>query len=74
MKKMLLVTLAILMLLSTATTAAAEEMPVITILMGCDAEIPTEDAQIVQALREATGVDIQPLYVNTADRESRLSA
>ena len=74
LNKVLTVLLAIALLVPVFAATAEEEMPVITMLVSLDAANPPEDAPIVQAIREASGVDLQPIYVPITEAATKLSA
>lgn len=71
--KILVALLVLAMMVPVMVMANAEEMPKISWLISCDSEVPTEDAIIVQAMREASGIDIQPIYVMSTEYSTKLS-
>lgn len=73
MKKTLVLLLCLLLIL-TGASASAQETPVtITALLGVDT-MPSDNASVIQEIRDRTGIDFQPTFVSNGDYNERLNA
>lgn len=75
MKRLLSLALAVLLMIVAIPFAIAEEeMPHVTVWVSLDNTMCEPDCPVVQAIREASGIYIDPLFVPLGESSSKLSA
>lgn len=72
MKRMLAVLLSLILVASLLSTAMAEEPVTITWLMSGDNNVP-EETEVLQEIRNRTGINLQITYVNRTDYDTKLN-